>query len=122
MRTRWSWVGFLLAAPLSTHTMLAQDAAAIMAKAAANVEGATEARKQFVYQQNIRASLVGGNVVRKEDRQYLVVPSETNTEKKLLAFHGEYRKGKRTVRYSAPVPQHGDAEHKDIGLARMSHH
>jgi hypothetical protein len=116
MRTRWTWVALLLAATLSTKAMLAQDASAIMAKAAANVEGATEARKWFVYQQTIRARLVGGSIVRKEDRKYEVVPSETSTEKKLVAFRGEYRKGKRTVSYSEPVPQHGDAEHKDIGL------
>jgi hypothetical protein len=65
MRICWSCAALLLAAPV-----FAQDPAAIMAKAAANVEGAVEARKQFLYLETIRASLVGGNAVRKEDRPY----------------------------------------------------
>jgi len=60
MRTCLSCAALLLAA-----RVFAQDATAIMAKAAANFEGAVEARKQFVYQETIRASLVGGKVLRK---------------------------------------------------------
>ena len=44
---------FLAAVPA-----FAEDAAAIMAKVVVNVEGAVEARKQYVYQQTVRASLV----------------------------------------------------------------
>jgi hypothetical protein len=98
---RWICVAVLLSAP----AIFADDAATIMAKVAANVEAASDARKQFVYRQTIRATMVG-NGIRKENRQYLVVPSPTKTEKTLLAFHSEYRKGKQTSIYEDPVANH----------------
>ena len=107
----------LLVVPVAfASAALADDAAAIMAKVAANVEAATDARRQFVYRQNVRGSMSkSGQRIRREDRQYSVIPSATSTEKKLVSFRGEYKKGKQTLTYSEPVPQHGDAEHKDIG-------
>ena len=71
----------------------AGDAAAIMAKVAANIEKAAEARKHYVYHQHVRSSLVrsNGRISRKEDREYLVIPAENGTDKKLIAFKGEYR-------------------------------
>jgi hypothetical protein len=45
----------------AANLAFAEDAAAIMAKVAANVEGAVEGRKQYVYQQTVRASLVRTN-------------------------------------------------------------
>ncbi len=75
-----------------------------MAKVAANVEKAAEERRHYVYHQKIRSSLIRGNGVlsRKENREYLVFPTESKTEKKLLSFSGEYRKGKKTLAYSEP--------------------
>src|SRR5450759_4246377 len=80
------------------------DASAIMAKVAANVEKATDARRQYVYRQLVRSSLVksNGQVARKETRDYHVFPGEKNTEKKLVSFAGQYRKGKAMIDYSEP--------------------
>jgi hypothetical protein len=103
----------ILAAPAG----FAQDAAAIMARVAANVEQAVEARRQYVYQQTVRASLIraNGQLARREKRQYTVVPSSTGTDKKLVSFEGEYRKGKQSFTYTAPAGYQRD-EGIDAGL------
>ena len=56
--------------------VLGQDAASIMAKVAANVEQATDARKQYIYHQRVRSSLVraSGDVGRREKREYSAFP------------------------------------------------
>jgi hypothetical protein len=102
-RTRLSYMRLgallILAAPIA----FAEDAAGIMARVAANVEQAVEARRQYVYQQTVRASLIktNGQLSRRERRQYTVVPSPTGTEKKLVSLKGEYRKGKQSLTYTA---------------------
>jgi hypothetical protein len=80
------------------------DAAAIMAKAAANVEKATDLRRQFVYRQTVISSLVrsNGQISRKENREYEVFPTEKSSEKKLVSLRGEVRRGKKTTPYSEP--------------------
>ena len=80
------------------------DAAAIMAKVAANVEKSADARKQYVYHQKIQSKLVrtNGQTARREMREDSVLPGEKGTEKKLDSFTGEYRKGKAMVAYSKP--------------------
>jgi hypothetical protein len=101
---------------LGTSAALAEDATAIMVQVAANVEKAVDARRQYVYHQTVRASLArtNGQLARREKRQYLVLPSATGTEKRLVSFQGEYRKGKQSVTYQEPVkdnPNEGiDAE------------
>ena len=92
----------LLAAQPANETPL--DAATIMAKVAATMEKAAEGRKQYVYHQKIRSSLVrtNGQIARREAREYSVIPTEKGTEKKLVSFKGEYRKGKQTLSYSKP--------------------
>jgi hypothetical protein len=87
------------------------DATAIMAKVAANVEKATDPRRQFVYHQFVTSSLVrsNGRISRKENREYQVFPTETSTEKKLISLRGEVRRGKKTTPYS-------DLGFKDKGL------
>ncbi len=92
---------------LAIAPALAEDPAAIMAQVAANVEKAVDARRQFVYQQNVRASLMrtNGQLARRERRQYLVIPSPAGTEKKLVSFQGEYRKGKQSFTYQEPVKE-----------------
>lgn len=59
-----------------------RDALAIMQKVAANTAAATDARRQYVYTQSVRASLARGDgrIARKETRQFLVVPQETTTD------------------------------------------
>ncbi len=80
------------------------DAGAIMARVAENVEKATDARRQYVYRQLVRSSLVksNGQATRKKKREYHVFPGEKNTEKKLVSFAGQYRKGKAMIDYSEP--------------------
>lgn len=89
------------------------DATAIMTKVAANVEKATDARRQYVYRQIVRSSLVrsNGQVARKETRDYHVFPGEKNTEKKLVSFSGQYRQGKSMIDYIEP-----GFEHKGIDI------
>ncbi len=88
------------------------DAASIMAKLAANVEKSTDARRQYVYEQAVRSSLVrtNGQAARQEKRRYSVLPTEKGTEKKLVTFEGEYRKGKQMVPYSDPVFKYKDMD------------
>jgi hypothetical protein len=78
------------------------DALAIMQKVAANTSAATNARRQYVYRQKVRASLLrtDGKTARKETREYTVVPQQTTTDKTLVSFSGEYRDGGRMVSYS----------------------
>ena len=93
---------FLGAVPVLAQA--APDAAAIMAKVAANVEAATDARRQFVYHQSVRSSLVraSGQIARVEKREYSVFPGEKATEKKMISFHGEYWHGKQMIPYTDP--------------------
>jgi hypothetical protein len=97
---------------LAASPALTEDATAIMVQVAANVEKAVDARRQYVYQQTVRASLArtNGQFVRREKRQYLVIPAATGTEKKLVSFQGESRKGKQSVTYQAPVKHDQDAD------------
>lgn len=80
------------------------DAAGIMARVAANFEKAAEARRQFVYEQKVRSSLVrsNGEIARLERRQYTVTPQPGKTEKKLTSFTGEYRLKGRSYPYDKP--------------------
>ncbi len=78
------------------------DAGEIMAKVAANVEAAAEARRHYVYREIVHSSLVrsNGDVARREKREYAVAPNEKSTEKTLVSLKGEYRKGKKLIPYS----------------------
>lgn len=78
------------------------EAAGIMAKVAANVEKATDLRRQYVYRQYVTSSLVrsSGQISRKEKREYQVFPTAKTTEKKLVLLNGQYRKGKEMVSYT----------------------
>jgi hypothetical protein len=104
---------------LGTSAALAEDATAIMVRVAANVEKAVDARRQYVYHQTVRASLArtNGQLARREKRQYLVLPSAT-TEKKLVYFQGEYRKGKQSVTYQEPVK---DNQNEGIDAELLQH-
>lgn len=64
------------------------DAAAIMKKMAENTAAATDARRQYVYHQRIRAGLLysNGQVVCRDKRDYTVVPQAKTTKKKLDSF------------------------------------
>ena len=81
------------------------DPAAIMSRVAANMESATEARRQYVYQQKVKARLLrtNGQVARQEDHVYTVIPTEGSTNKELSSFAGEYHKSKKEIiKYDKP--------------------
>jgi hypothetical protein len=105
-------LGFLVLFLCQATPPQGDDAAGIMAKAAANVERATDARRAYVYRQLVRSSLVrsGGQVARKEKREYQVFPGEKTTEKKLTSFAGQYRKGKEMIDYSEPGYKYKDLD------------
>ena len=81
------------------------------------MESGAAARRQYVYQQRVRATISQGNgkVNRKEDRTYAVIPHEKSTEKKLEKFAGEYRDGKKMVAYSTPHDHGANHAHDDDG-------
>lgn len=84
----------------------AQDPAEILGKVAANLEQATAARREYIYEQKVRARLIrsNGELGREEKRYYTAVPKEAETEKKLDSFEGQYRhhKTKKLTAYSEP--------------------
>ena len=91
----------------------APDAASIMARMVVNVAAAEPARRSYVYHQTVRASLskTNGKPVRKERREYDVLPGEERTEKKLAEFEGERYEGRETELYFEPDKGEGlDAE------------
>ena len=111
---------FVLASVLAGSATAADgpgDAPAIMNKAAANTTEATEARRQYVYKQRVRAGLVRttGPIRRRETRAYTVVPQKTTTDKILVSFSGEYRDGKQMVPYTQPgVKDKGDQGDREL--------
>ena len=106
------WLCCVPLAPRAFGSDPLPDVQQIMAKVAANVESSTEARRQYVYHQRVRSSLVraSGQLARKEKREYEVIPGEKHTEKKLVTFAGEYRKGKDMVPYSTPGYTYKDVD------------
>lgn len=92
------------------------DAFDIMKKVAANTTAATEDRRQYVYRQKVRASMIrtDGKVARKETREYTVIPQKATTDKTLISFSGEYRAGRRLAPYSQPgVKDKGDDQDRE---------
>ena len=92
----------LFLAPLAAWA--ADDADAIMAKVAANMELASEARRQYVYQQTIRSRMLrtSGQTAREEKREYNVIPAAAETKKDLSRFEGKYQRGKEMIPYDKP--------------------
>ena len=87
-------------------------ARAIMEKVAANTGSGSEARRQFLYHQKVRSAMLysNGKLVRRELREYDVIPLADSTDKVLTSFQGEYQKNGKTFTYSAPDdPRRGDA-------------
>ncbi len=86
------------------------DAAAVMTNAAANMERAVDARRQYVYDQKVRAKLIrsDGKLSREEKRAYSAAPGESRTEKKLVSLEGAYRDSKsgKMVAYDQPRVKH----------------
>lgn len=90
----------------------AQCALDVMTKVASNVEKAEESRRQYIYVQRVRSSLIrtNGRLSRRERREYRVTPTATGTEKQLVSFEGEYSRGKETAPYSKPGFRYKDTD------------
>jgi len=89
---------------------------AIMARVAANQDRSQEARKQYIYRQQIHVALnrTNGKLVRQEDADYRVVPQADKTERKVERITGKYwKKGKYEQFSGEPIP---DADHLDAAL------
>jgi len=87
----------------------------IMARVAANQDRSQQARKQYIYRQQIHVALnrTNGKLVRQEDTDYRVVPQADKTERKLEKITGEcWKKGKYEQFSREPIPgaDHFDAE------------
>ena len=102
----------LLCLAFPAFAQTGDDAPAIMEKMAANMEKAAEGRRQYLYQQSIKGSILrtDGNFSRKESREYTVTPQPAGTEKKLVSLKGEYRKGKQTIAYTEPGFKYKDED------------
>ena len=115
--------GLSFACALVSAAQELPDAMAIMKKVAANTASATEARRQYIYHQRVRASLLQGNgqIVCRESRDYTVIPQEATTEKQLTAFSGECREGRKMVPYARVNADDDRKAHgADGGRAEMS--
>lgn len=87
----------LIAVLLFTAALPAQEtASSILARVAANMDKAVEQRKQWVYTQSSLSRILQTNkkLLREERREYLVTPTESSTQHKLVRFEGKYRKPK----------------------------
>jgi hypothetical protein len=102
--------------PASAGATLTADE--IMARVAANQDRSEEARKQYLYRQQIHVALkrTNGKLVREEDADYHVVPQADKTERKLEKITGKYwKKGKYEQFSGEPVP---DTDHLDAELVK----
>lgn len=101
---------------------LNDHALSIMKKVAANTSSAVESRRRYVYRQRVRSSLLqsNGKVVCKESREYTVIPQAGTTERKLVAFTGECREGKKMVPYQEPGDFKPGISEKGVGSDRES--
>ncbi len=100
----------LFLAPMAC--LAADDAAAIMAKVAANMESGDASRRQYLYQQTIRSRMLrtNGQTAREERREYNVIPDEKLTRKELARFEGKYQRGKEMIPYDKPDFRHKGAD------------
>jgi hypothetical protein len=89
-------LSLLLALLLPQAPNGAPDIAEIMARVAENQDRAREARKQWVFQQDVLVRLhrTNGKLAREETRKYLVTPTPTGLERKLQSQEGgEHKDG-----------------------------
>ncbi len=103
-----------LAALLFVVPLLAQtpDAAEIMRRVGENVDRATAARAQWVYDQNVfvRLKRANGKLAREENRQYTVLPGEKKAQRKLVKVEGKILDGKKEIAYSQAGYKTKDAD------------
>jgi len=101
--------GLLIAVPLLAQT---PDAAEIMRRVSENVERATAARAQWVYDQNVfvRLKRANGKLAREESRQYTVAPGEKGADRKLVKVDGKILDGKKEIDYTEAGYRTKDAD------------
>lgn len=90
----------------------AEDAAAIMAKVAANQDRAQQMRSAFVYHQSvlIRFQRGNGKLAREERREYTVTPTATGFNKELAHFAGKYENHGQYFGYDKPGYEYKDVD------------
>ncbi|HKW98756.1 MAG TPA: hypothetical protein VJN43_13545 [Bryobacteraceae bacterium] len=108
MRTT-RWPLFALALCGFVH---AEDAAAIMAKVAANQDRAQQMRSAFVYHQSvlIRFQRGNGKLAREEQREYTVTPTAASFAKELTHFAGKYENHGQYIDYDKPGYEYKDVD------------
>src|SRR5258707_884375 len=76
----------------------------IMARVAENQDRAQDARKQWVYQQDVlvRMHRSNGKLAREESSQYLVTPTDKGIERELRQFAGKYELKGKLIDYDQP--------------------
>ena len=86
-------------------TAVSEDAKSIMKKVAANTAASVDSRRQYVYRQRVRSSLLqsNGKILCKESREYTVTPQAATTERKVVSFSGECLEGNQMIPYSQPA-------------------
>jgi hypothetical protein len=94
----------MVSSSLSVPAQQPDRAPAIIERVAATVDSATEARRQFVYQQKVRGTMstADGKPSSRETREYTVIPRESASEKTLISYLAEYREGNRMVAANDP--------------------
>src|SRR5262245_60801258 len=84
----------------------------IMERVAENQDRAQQARREFVYRENliIRFTRGNGKLAREEARELLVTPTPEKTEKTLTRFAGKYEKDGKLLEYAEPGFRHKDLD------------
>ena len=97
-------VGWAVIAALASAAGEPTDVPGIMARVAANQQGAIEARLNYVYrqEQSIRMRRAGGKVAREQKAEYVVTPGKDGADKQLAKFEGKYEYKGKYVSYDDP--------------------
>jgi len=76
----------------------------IMRRAAENMDHAQAERARYVYDQSVfvRMKRANGKTAREESREYVVVPGEKGSKRKMVKLDGKVIEGKKQIPYSDP--------------------
>jgi hypothetical protein len=105
-------VGWALVAVMASSEAGPTDVPGIMARVAANQEGAREARANYVYRQEqaIKMRRPNGKVAREQKAEYVVTPGKDGAEKSLAKFAGRYEYKGKYVPYDDPGYRYKDLD------------
>lgn len=103
----------------SAVSLAAQTADEIMARVAENQARAEDARKAFVYHQNllVRLKRANGKLAREEVRDYTVTPAASGVEREMVKFAGKYGDHGKEFAFSEPGQEHKSMD-IDAGLVK----